>query len=173
MKRFSYLLTIGTILVARTMAAHPNVLAISEFEDEPTPIVTYNGAPLALDPSSILLQDNWTIVLPPQFTIDSLGLVFMGEPADPTEVNVINLLLGPHELTWVSDVPAPPGAGPFPNPLVIRNFGMFDPGGGARREFFDLRLSDDTVSDAAPTAMLLTVAMTGLGFITRRRNVAA
>ena len=151
--------------VAASQAQTVNTLKISEVAESATPVVTYNGVAVTLDPGSTLLKDNWTVELPSTFFLNSEGEKFVGEPENSQLVNDILVGTQPRFLTWRSDTSIPGGvSGPFPTTLTITGAGTFT-GGATGGETFDLVLEDigpSRTPDGASTGILLGVALLGL-----------
>jgi hypothetical protein len=173
MKYKSYLFAAALSMAGGIAQGQNNHLVITENGESPTPVVTYNGSAVTLDPASTLFLDNWTIVLPGTFALNNLGQFLLGEPENAALVNDILVGTQPTTLTWLSDTAAPGGvAGPFLDPIVIPNGGTFTTASGAQ-ETFDLTLIDQAgnqVPDASSTATLLGLALLGVRGAARFRN---
>jgi hypothetical protein len=164
--------------VATSLAQTQNVLEIDEVGESATPVVTYNGSTVTLDPASTLFKDNWTIELPSTFSLNQVTAPeLLGEPENATQINQISVGTSPRFIVWASDQNAPAGtAGPFQNPITILNAGTFTPTPGGPSQTFELVLKDlpgTQVPDASSTAMLLGLALLGLFGVVRTRAARA
>ncbi len=164
-----FLLAVG----AAQAQTQNHTLAITEVGESPLPVVTYDGSPITLDPSSTLLKDNWTVVLPTGFfLLQGLPQVPVGEPENPAQVNIITIGTQPNTLLWESDVQLPAGAGGFQNPVTVPNAGVFV-GANGGQEVFNLVLADEpgrSAPDGGSTALLLGLGVIGLASARRLRK---
>ena len=168
-RRFGWLgavvITAGLFVkVGVAQAQTDNTLAISEVGESATPVVTYNGTTVPLSPSSTLFKDNWTIVLPSTFALNSGGEVLLGEPENANQINDILVGTQPTTLTWLSDTAKPAGVGALSSSITIPGAGIFTLASGGT-ETFNLVLTDEparTIPDTFSTSMLLGVALLGL-----------
>ena len=144
-----------------------HVLEIDEVGEAVNPVVTYDGNPVTLDPSSTLFKDNWTIVLPTSFALNHPAVdLLLGEPENPAQINEILVGTQPTTLTWASDRPKPAGLPVIPNTITLSTDGTFTPTPGGPSQTFDVVLKDLTgtqVPDGWSTATLLGLAFGLLG----------
>src|SRR5215472_16694728 len=134
--KYKTCLFVTAFLAAAGTAQAQNILKITQVGESPTPVVTYNGSPVTLNPVSTLFKDNWTLVLPDTFALASQGQVLVGEPEDATRANILLVGTQPTTIVWSSDQPIPPGSPtPLDNPLTIVNAGTFSTPSGGQKPF--------------------------------------